>query len=155
MGHLFDSIGRKTMITLTYGLSGVLLAITGYLFKIGVLTALTQTLAWSVIFFIASAAASSAYLTVSEIFPLEIRGLAIAIFYACGTFAGAVAPTIFGAIIGSGSRVALFWAYCFAGGVMVLAAIVEAFLGVKAERMSLESIATPLSEVLPQAKPAT
>jgi MFS family permease len=155
MGHLFDSIGRKTMIALTYETSGVLLAITGYLFKIGVLNALTQTLAWSVIFFIASAAASSAYLTVSEIFPLEIRGLAIAIFYAFGTFAGATAPTIFGAIIGSGSREALFWAYCFAGAMMVLAAIVAAFLGVKAERKSLESIATPLSEVLPQAEPAT
>jgi MFS family permease len=155
LGHLFDSIGRKTMITLTYAVSGVLLAFTGYLFKIGALDAVTQTIAWSVIFFIASAAASSAYLTVSEIFPLEIRGLAIAIFYACGTFAGAIAPAIFGAIIGSGSRTALFGAYCFAGVVMVVAAIVEAFLGVKAERQSLESIATPLSEVLPQSAPAT
>ena len=106
-----------------------------------------QTIAWSVIFFIASAAASSAYLTVSEIFPLEIRGLAIALFYACGTLAGAFAPAIFGAIIGTGSRTALFWAYCFAGAVMIVAAIVEVFLGVKAERQSLESIATPLSEV--------
>jgi MFS family permease len=148
LGRLFDTIGRKTMITLTYALSGVLLAVTGYLFKIGVLDALTQTMAWSVIFFIASAAASSAYLTVSEIFPLEIRGLAIAIFYACGTLAGAFAPAIFGAIIGTGSRPALFWAYCFAGAVMVVAAIVEALLGVKAERQSLESIATPLSEVV-------
>jgi MFS family permease len=148
LGRLFDTIGRKTMITATYAVSGVLLAITGYLFKIGVLTALTQTIAWSIIFFIASAAASSAYLTVSEIFPLEIRGLAIAIFYAFGTLAGAFAPAIFGAIIGSGSREALFGAYCFAGAIMVVAAIVEAFLGVKAERQSLESIATPLSEVL-------
>jgi MFS family permease len=148
LGGLFDSIGRKTMITLTYAVSGVLLAVTGYLFHIGVLTAVTQTIAWSVIFFIASAAASSAYLTVSEIFPLEIRGLAIAVFYAFGTLAGAIAPTIFGAIIGSGSRTALFWAYCFAGLVMIIAAIVEAFLGVKAERQSLESIATPLSDVM-------
>lgn len=148
LGHLFDSIGRKTMITLTYAVSGVLLAVTGYLFQIGALNAVTQTIAWSIIFFIASAAASSAYLTVSEIFPLEIRGLAIAIFYAFGTLAGAIAPAIFGAIIGSGSRTALFGAYCFAGAVMVVAAIVEAFLGVKAERQSLESIATPLSEVL-------
>jgi MFS family permease len=125
-------------------------------FLIGALLGLLiQTLAWSVIFFIASAAASSAYLTVSEIFPLEIRGLAIAIFYACGTFAGATAPTIFGAIIGSGSREALFLAYCFAGAMMVLAALVAAFLGVKAERKSLEEIATPLSQVLPQARPAT
>jgi MFS family permease len=82
---------------------------------------------------------------VSEIFPLEIRGLAIAIFYACGTLAGAFAPSIFGAIIGTGSRAALFYAYCFGGALMVVAAIVEAFLGVKAERQSLESIATPLS----------
>lgn len=145
LGHLFDTIGRKTMITVTYGLSGILLAITGYLFSIGVLTPLTQTICWSVIFFIASAAASSAYLTVSEIFPLEIRGLAIAIFYACGTLAGAFAPSIFGAIIGTGSREALFYAYCFGGALMVIAAIVEAFLGVKAERQSLEAIATPLS----------
>ena len=148
LGRLFDTIGRKTMITLTYAISGILLAVTGYLFQMGVLTALTQTIAWSIIFFIASAAASSAYLTVSEIFPLEIRGLAIAVFYAFGTLAGAIAPTIFGAIIGSGSRVALSWAYCFAGVVMVIAAVVEAFLGVKAERQSLESIATPLSEVM-------
>jgi MFS family permease len=153
IGHLFDSIGRRTMITITYGLSGILLAITGYLFSIGALTALTQTIAWSVIFFIASAAASSAYLTVSEIFPLEIRGLAIAIFYACGTLAGSLAPSIFGAIIGSGSRPALFYAYCFGGGLMVLAAIVEAFLGVKAERQSLESIAAPLSSRPQGARP--
>jgi MFS family permease len=95
------------MITLTYAISGILLAVTGYLFQMGVLTAFTQTIAWSIIFFIASAAASSAYLTVSEISPLEIRGLAIAVFYAFGTLAGAIAPTIFGAIIGYGSRVAL------------------------------------------------
>ncbi len=145
MGHLFDSIGRKTMITITYGLSGILLAITGWMFQAGMLTALTQTICWSVIFFIASAAASSAYLTASEIFPLEMRGLAIAIFYAFGTLAGALAPGIFGSIIGTGSRVALFQAYCFGGGLMVIAAVVEAFLGVRAERQSLESIATPLS----------
>ena len=90
LGHLFDTIGRKPMITLTYGLAGILLAMTGWLFHAGVLTAQTQTLAWTMIFFIASAAASSAYLTVSEIFPLEIRALAIAIFYAIGTLAGGV-----------------------------------------------------------------
>jgi MFS family permease len=147
LGRWFDTIGRKTMITATYAISGVLLAITGWMFAAGMLTALTQTIAWSIIFFIASAAASSAYLTVSEIFPLEIRGLAIAVFYACGTFAGAIAPTIFGAIIGSGSKDALFGAYVFAGFIMIVAAVVEAFLGVKAERQSLESIAAPLSEV--------
>ena len=145
IGKLFDSIGRKTMITVTYGLAGILLAITGYLFSIGWLTALTQTVAWSVIFFVASAAAGSAYLTVSEIFPLEIRGLAIAVFYAAGTLAGSFAPSIFGAIIGTGSRQAVFYAYGVGGALMVLAAIIEAFLGVRAERQSLESIATPLS----------
>ena len=138
------------MITITYGLSGILLAVTGYLFSIGVLTAFTQTVAWSVIFFIASTAASSAYLTVSQIFPLEIRGLAIAVFYAFGTLAGSSAPSIFGAIIGTGSRQALFYAYCFGGGLLVVAAVVELFLGVKAKRQSLESIAAPLSS-LPRA----
>ena len=104
LGHLFDTIGRKPMITATYIISGVLLALTGWLFYAGVLTAQTQTLAWSVIFFVASAAASSAYLTVSEIFPLEIRALAIAIFYAIGTLTGGVgAPLLFGWIIGTGS----------------------------------------------------
>src|SRR4051812_2774405 len=146
MGHLFDSIGRKTMITLTYAVSGVLLAITGYLFQIGALTALTQTIAWSVIFFVASAAASSAYLTVSEIFPLEIRGLAIAVFYAAGTLAGGVAaPFIFGLLIQTGSRTALFRGYLAGAILMIAAAVVEAFIGVRAEQQSLESISTPLS----------
>src|SRR3989442_2938030 len=96
LGHLFDTIGRKQMITLTYGLAGILLALTGWLFHAGVLTAQTQTIAWTIIFFIASAAASSAYLTVSENFPLEIRALAIAIFYAARTLAGgAGAPLLF------------------------------------------------------------
>ncbi len=96
IGHLFDTIGRKPMITATYIISGLLLAITGWLFHAGLLTAQTQTIAWMVIFFIASAAASSAYLTVSEIFPLEIRAFAIAIFYAVGTLAGGVgAPILF------------------------------------------------------------
>ena len=104
LGHLFDTIGHKQMITPTYGLAGILLALTGWLFHAGMLTAQTRTLAWTIIFFIASAAASSAYLTVSEIFPLEIRALAIAIFYAIGTLAGGVgAPILFGWIIGTGS----------------------------------------------------
>src|SRR5881394_2426696 len=112
LGHLFDTIGRKKMITVTYGLAGILLAGTGWLFHAGVLTAQTQTLAWTVIFFIASAAASSAYLTVSEIFPLEIRALAIAIFYAIGTLAGGVgAPVLFAWIIGTGSITVLFIGY--------------------------------------------
>lgn len=146
LGHLFDTIGRKKMITATYGLAGILLALTGWLFHAGMLTAQTQTLAWTVIFFIASAAASSAYLTVSEIFPLEIRGLAIAIFYAIGTLVGGVgAPVLFGWIIGTGSSTALFIGYLVAAALMIFGALVEAWIGVSAERRSLESVAAPLS----------
>jgi MFS family permease len=146
LGNLFDSIGRKPMITATYIISGVLLALTGFLFHAGLLTAQTQTLAWSVIFFVASAAASSAYLTVSEIFPLEIRALAIAIFYAIGTLAGGVgAPLLFGWIIGTGSSGALFTGYLVAAALMIIGGIFEAWLGVPAERRALEHIAAPLS----------
>ncbi len=146
LGHLFDTIGRKQMITATYGLAGILLAVTACLFHAGILTAQTQTLAWTVIFFIASAAASSAYLTVSEIFPLEIRALAIAIFYAIGTLAGGVgAPVLFGWIIGTGSITALFIGYLVAAGLMILGALVEAWIGVPAEQRSLEDVAAPLS----------
>ncbi len=146
IGHFFDTIGRKKMIAMTYALSGMLLAITGWLFQAGMLTAQTQTLAWTLIFFVASAAASSAYLTVSEIFPLEIRAMAIAIFYAIGTLAGGVgAPLLFGWIIGTGSRGGLAIAYYVGAGLMIGAAIVEAIIGVAAERRSLEHVATPLS----------
>jgi MFS family permease len=146
LGHLFDTIGRKRMITLTYGLSGIFLALTGWLFYTGVLTAQTQTLAWTIIFFIASAAASSAYLTVSEIFPLEIRALAIAIFYAIGTLVGGVgAPLLFGWIIGTGSITALFIGYLVAALLMIFGAAVEALIGVPAEGRSLEHVAAPLS----------
>ena len=146
LGHLFDTIGRKKMIAATYGLAGILLALTGWLFHAGLLTAQTQTLAWTIIFFIASAAASSAYLTVSEIFPLEIRALAIAIFYAIGTLAGGVgAPTLFGWIIGTGSSTALFIGYLVAAALMIFGALVEAWIGVPAERRSLEDVAAPLS----------
>ena len=146
LGHLFDTIGRKKMIAATYGLAGSLLALTGWLFHAGLLTAQTQTFAWTVIFFIASAAASSAYLTVSEIFPLEIRALAIAIFYAIGTLAGGVgAPTLFGWIIGTGSITALFIGYLVAAALMIFGALVEAWIGVPAERRSLEDVAAPLS----------
>ncbi len=146
LGHLFDTIGRKQMITITYGLAGILLAVTGWLFHAGMLTAQTQTVAWTIIFFIASAAASSAYLTVSEIFPLEIRALAIAIFYAIGTLAGGVgAPLLFGWIIGTGSITALFIGYLVAAALMIFGAIIEAWIGVPAERRSLEHVAAPLS----------
>src|SRR5207302_6994836 len=134
LGRFFDIVGRKKMITLTYALSGVLLAGSGWLFQQGLLTARTQAIAWTVIFFIASAAASSAYLTVSEIFPLEIRAFAIAIFYATGTLVGGVfAPLIFGLIIGTGSSNALFVGYLLAAALMVFGAIIELRIGVAAE----------------------
>ena len=146
IGHLFDTIGRKPMITATYIISGLLLAITGWLFHAGLLTAQTQTIAWMVIFFIASAAASSAYLTVSEIFPLEIRAFAIAIFYAVGTLAGGVgAPILFGWMIGTGSKTALLVGYLVGAVLMIIGGLTEAWLGVRAERRSLESVAAPLS----------
>jgi MFS family permease len=146
IGHFFDTIGRKKMIAATYAISGFMLAGTGWLFHEGLLNAQTQTLAWTLIFFVASAAASSAYLTVSEIFPLEIRAMAIAVFYAIGTLAGGVgAPLLFGWIIGTGSREGLALAYGLGAFLMVGAAIVEAWIGVPAERKSLESIAAPLS----------
>ncbi len=146
LGHLFDTIGRKPMITITYWLAGILLALTGWLFHLGILTAQTQTLAWTIIFFIASAAASSAYLTVSEIFPLEIRALAIAIFYAIGTLAGGVgAPLLFGWIIGTGSSNALFVGYLIGAALMIFGAATEAWIGVTAERQPLEHVAAPFS----------
>ena len=123
LGRLFDTLGRRTMITLTYGVSGVLLAISGYLFSIGVLSAQTQTIAWMVIFFFASPAASAAYLTVSETFPLEVRALAIALFYAIGTgIGGVVGPALFGVLIDTGSRTSVFAGYLFGAALMVVAA---------------------------------
>jgi MFS family permease len=146
LGHLFDTIGRRKMIAATYAIAGLLLAASGWLFHAGVLTAQTQTIAWMIIFFVASAAASSAYLTVSEIFPLEIRAFAIAIFYAFGTLAGGVgAPILFGWIIGTGSKTGLLIGYLVGAALMIIGAIVEAWLGVDAERKSLEHVATPLS----------
>jgi MFS family permease len=146
LGHLFDSIGRRKMITFTYVMSGALLALTGYLFVHGHLSATTQTLLWSIIFFFASAAASSAYLTVSEIFPLETRAIAIAVFFSLGTgIGGVVAPWLFGRLTESGSRHEIMWGYLFAGGLMVFAGVVEWGLGVNSERKSLESIAAPLA----------
>src|SRR5438874_7565784 len=134
------------MIAVAYGLAVMRLVLTDFLFQAGLLTAQTQTLAWTIIFFVASSAASSAYLTVSEIFPLEIRALAIAIFYAFGTLAGGVgAPILFGWIIGTGSRTALLAGYLVGAALMVFGAVVEAFIGVDAERKPLEHVATPLS----------
>ncbi len=150
LGHLFDTVGRKPMISSTYVVSGLLLAVTGWLFKEGALTATTQTLLWSVIFFIASAAASSGYLTVSELFPLEIRALAIAVFFAIAQAFGALGPTVFGALIGDQRHpdpARLFYGYLFAAAMMVAAGIITIFLGVRAERTSLEDLTPPLSAV--------
>jgi MFS family permease len=133
------------MISATYTISALLLALTGWMFSRGYLSADSQTALWTVIFFFASAAASSAYLTVSEIFPLEIRALAIAFFFSIGTAAGGVvAPWLFGFLIGSGSRGKIFYGYLVAATLMWAAAVVEAFYGVKAERVSLEELAVPL-----------
>jgi MFS family permease len=146
IGHLFDTVGRKKMISLTYAASGILLAITGWLFAANLLTAVTQTVCWTIIFFIASTAASSAYLTVSEVFPLEVRAMAISIFYAIGTLiGGAGAPALFGALIQSNSRIHLVWGYFAAAIFMIVAALVEVTLGVAAEGQSLEKISKPLS----------
>jgi MFS family permease len=146
LGRLFDTVGRRTMIAATYAISGVLLAGAGYLFAIGVLSATGQTIAWMVIFFFASAAASSAYLTVSEIFPLEIRALAIAFFYALGTGIGGVAgPWLFGVLIDTGSRWSVFGGYLFGAMLMLAAAAVAARWGVAAERKPLEAVARPLA----------
>jgi MFS family permease len=149
IGHLFDTVGRRKMILFTYAVSAILLAISGALFNAGVLNATTQTAFWCAIFFLASAGASSAYLTVSEIFPLELRGQAIAFFFAISQLAGGVAaPSIFGALIGNGTdRLPLTIGYYFGAAVMFAGGVIAWFFGVDAERKSLEEIATPLSAV--------
>lgn len=149
LGRLFDTLGRRLMITATYAISGVMMALTGWLFALGVLDAVQQTIAWTAIFFVASAAASSAYLTVGESFPLEMRAIAIALFYAFGTGVGGVAgPALFGALIDTGSRVSILWGYLLGGGLMLGAALVAALLAVPAERRALEDIAPPLSSAV-------
>jgi MFS family permease len=136
------------MIASTYVLAGVLLAATGMLFRAGVLDASTQALAWSITFFVASAAASAAYLTIGECFPLEARALAIALFYAVGTCLGGVAgPALFGALLASGSRTGVAAGYLLGSLLMIGAGAVEWAVGVAAECQPLESIAAPLSSV--------
>jgi MFS family permease len=148
LGRLFDTLGRRPMIAITYGVSGVLLAISGYLFSIGVFTAQTQTIAWMVIFFFASPAASAAYLTVSETFPIEVRALAIAVFYAIGTAVGGVAgPALFGMLIDTGSRQSVFAGYLLGAFLMIAAAVIGWRYAIAAERQPLESVARPLAEV--------
>jgi len=146
IGRYFDTIGRRTMISGTYILSGVLLAISAFLFYAGALTAITQTICWCVIFFFASAGASSAYLTVSEIFPLEVRAKAIAVFFAIAQCFGALGPVIYGALIGDGSEpLLLFLGYLLGAAVMIAGGLVARFFAVDAERKSLEDIAVPLA----------
>jgi MFS family permease len=146
IGHFFDTIGRKAMIGGTYITSGVLLAVTAFLFNAGALTATTQTIAWCVIFFFASSGASAAYLTVSEIFPQEVRAKAIAVFFAIAQCFGALGPVIYGALIGDGSDpFKLFLGYLLGAAVMVVGGIVAIVYGVAAEGRSLEEVATPLS----------
>jgi len=136
------------MIFLTYGLAGVVLAVSAFLFRADVLTATTQTVLWCVAFFFASAAASAAYLTVSEIFPLEVRGQAISYFFAVAQLAGAIAPAIYGMLIGNGTeRTPLFYGYLVGAAIMVTGGIVALVYGVDAERKGLEDVARPLSQV--------
>ncbi|MGH7101054.1 MAG: MFS transporter [Acetobacteraceae bacterium] len=146
LGRLFDTLGRRPMIAGTYVLSGVLMVITGWLFRVGALGAVDQTVAWTIIFFFASAAASSAYLTVGEYFPLEMRAIAIGIFYAIGTGIGGVgAPALFGVLIAGGNRGDIFGGYVLGAALMVIAGLFTIWLGVAAERRPLEEVALPLS----------
>ncbi|GAB2740835.1 MFS transporter [Kitasatospora kifunensis] len=148
LGHLFDSVGRKPMIAGTYILSGLLLFGTAALFQQGSLNATTMTACWVGVLFFASAGASAAYLTVSEIFPLEVRALCIAFFYAVGTALGGITgPLIFNGLVNSGKPADTTLAFCIGAGLMVAAGLVEAAIGVKAERRPLEQLAAPLSSV--------
>ncbi len=148
LGRFFDTIGRKTMIAGTYILSGALLFVTGFLFVMGLLDARTITVCWTVVFFFASAGASAAYLTASEIFPLEARALAIAIVYAAGTLVGgAIAPSIFGALIATKSALVVCYGYAFTAALMIAGGTVEALFGVSAEGQNLEDVSRPLSSV--------
>jgi MFS family permease len=156
LGPLFDSVGRKPMIGGTYIISGVLLAVSGFLFDNGDLTANTQTFIWIVIFFFASAGASAAYLTVSETWPIEIRAEAIAVFFAIAQIFGALGPVFYGALIGDGTnKTGLFIGYLVGAGIMVLGGVVELLIGIKAEGKSLESVTKPLtSTVEPDSAPS-
>jgi MFS family permease len=146
LARLFDTVGRKIMITGTYVTSGILLLVTAWLFGQGSLSAVTMTACWCVVLFFASAGASSAYLTVSEIFPMETRALAIAFFFAIGTAVGGISgPLLFADLVGTGEVGDTVLAFTIGAIVMILAGLVELVLGVKAERQSLESLATPLT----------
>ena len=145
LGRLFDTVGRKPMIAGSYIVSGVLLVVTGFLFKADVFGAWGLTAAWAVIFFFASAGASAAYLTVSEIFPMETRAMSIALFYAVGTAAGGIiGPLLFGKLVESGDQTQVFWGWVLASALMIAAGLVQAFLGVAAEQRKLEDVAKPV-----------
>jgi len=145
LGRLFDTLGRRPMIAATYVAAGVALAISTVLFVNGVYDARGQAIAWSIVFFFASAAASSGYLTIGECFPLELRALTIALFYALGTAIGGIAgPVVFGTLIGTGERELIAAGYAFGAALMVAAGVVAWKLGVKAERTSLERVAAPI-----------
>ena len=147
LGRLFDTWGRRPMISITYAVSGLLLAATGFLFARDVVSVRELTVAWSVIFFFASAAASSAYLTVSETFPLEIRALAIAVFYAVGTgVGGVIGPWLMGTLIETGSRISVFWGYALGAILMIAASMVMVRWGIAAERRPLEEVSRPLAQ---------
>ena len=148
LGPLFDRVGRRIMLTTTHGLAAVILAVTAVLFEQKSLSAMSLTVLWCVVFFFASAAASAAYLTVGECFPLEVRALTIALFYAFGTLLGGVGgPWLFGVLIEGGSRHDITYGYFLGAALMVIAALVELRLGVKAECLSLEDVAPPLSSL--------
>jgi len=157
LGHFFDSVGRRPMITGTYLASALGLLITGWMFQADMLSATTMTICWSITFFFASAGASAAYLTVSEIFPIESRALAIAVFYSIGTLAGGfAAPWLFGTLIGSGDKGQVFIGYVIGAFLMAVGGLSELIWGVEAARKSLEAVANPLSAVrskLGEAKP--
>jgi MFS family permease len=153
LGPLFDTVGRRKMIFGTYTISGLLLLVSAWLFNGGHLSATTQTVMWSIIFFFASAGASSAYLTVSEIFPLELRGQAISYFFAISQgVGGSLAPAIFGHLIGGANNThvhtgPLSIGYVIGAAIMIIGGLVAWFIGVNSERQSLEDIAHPLSAV--------
>ena len=148
LGHLFDTLGRKKMIAGTYLLSGSMLAASAWLFDAGVLHAAAQTFIWIVVFFFASAGASAGYLTVSEIFPIEIRAEALAVFFAIAQIVGAVGPAFYGVLIGNGaSRTGLAIGYVVGGGIMIIGGLVEIVFGIDAEGKPLEQIAAPLTVI--------
>src|SRR5436305_9951294 len=138
--------GRRVMISFCYIVAGAGLILLGYLFAQDSLSATQQTIAWSVIFFFASAGASAAYLTVSEIFPMETRAMAIAFFYAVATgIGGIIGPALYGHQIATGNRYDLFYGYLLGAGLMILGGLTEVVIGVNAEQRGLEDVATPLT----------